>query len=258
MTELNAFEERLLGDLLTAHREATARVRRRGTLRRAAGVIAAAAALLVAPVVLDVVSSGYEPSTGVLTIAEAEGGVVVSVEDASDEEAMNRQLADAGIPATVNTVPVSPYLVGRFVAVEAHGPRGEQVAMQAGRADEVFVPDGVEPGLVLHVGREPGPGEPPNAVATPFHPGEIFGCDETMLAADPGEVERRLRAAGVTRVEWAYVDADGETSEFGPDRPERGHLMSTNAVPGHDSAQVTVAARAEDVTGMLPPECPAG
>lgn len=78
-----------------------------------------------------------------------------------------------------------------------------------------------------------------------------------MLGADPATVERRLRDAGVTRLEWAVVGADGETTEFGPVRPDGGHLMATNAVAGVDTAQVTVAARPDQVTRTLPPECPA-
>lgn len=254
--QLNAFEQRLLDDLLELHPQMTARARRRRTVKRATAIVAAAAAIVAAPVVVDVLDPTYDPSHGVLAIAEAEGGVVVSVEDVMAGEAqMNRQLAEAGIPATVKTFPVSPYLVGRFISVEAHGPRGQEVAMQAGRATEVFVPNGVERGLILHVGRPPEPGEDVTAAVTPFHPREIFSCDADLLGADPATIEKALRARGVTDLEWALIH-DGVSTEYGPERPDVGHFQGTHAVPGDTHAQVVINTDPKAVMQTLPPECP--
>lgn len=253
--ELNAFEERLLEDLLTAHPHVARAARRRRTARRGAAVVAAAAAILAVPVAIDVVVGGYEPSTGVLAIAEAEGGVVVSVDDVTaNEEQMNRQLAESGVPATVKTMPVSPFLVGRFIGVEAHGPRGQRVAMQAGQATEVFIPRGVEAGLILHVGRTPEPGEPPSASVSVFHPGEMFGCEADLIAANPDTVEEALRARGVTRVEWDLIDGDTST-DYRPERPDRGYFRSANVLPGDATAYVVIATDPDNVPHRLPPEC---
>lgn len=255
MTELNTFERNLLDDLLEAHPVAQRRARRRSVARRGAVVVTAAAAIVAAPTVVDILDPTFDPSTGVLAIAEAEGGVTVSVVDVqADEAEMNRQLSDAGIPATVRTVPASPFLVGKFVGVEAHGPRGQRVAMQAGQAEEVFVPNGVEPGLVLHVGRTPDAGEDMSATVSAFHPGEIFDCDETLLGAGPVEVEAALTEGGVTDIRWTVVSNDTETG-YSPARPEQGALMSANAWPGNPVAHVAMTLDDDRVADRLPPEC---
>lgn len=253
--DLNVFEERLLDDLLAVHPHVTGRARRRRAIVRGTAIAAAAAAILAVPVAIDVVFGGYEPSTGVLAIAEAEGGVVVSVEDVTaDEEAMNRQLAASGVPAKVRTMPVSPFLVGRFIGVEAHGPVGQRVAMQAGRAEEVFVPRGVESGLVLLVGRPIGPDEDATASVSVFHPREFFACEAELLAADPATVEEALRARGVTDIEWDLVDGDTST-DYRPERPDRGYFRGANVYPGDTAARVVIATDLDTVPQSLPPEC---
>lgn len=244
MTRLNAFERDLLDDLLELHPTVSRRARQVHIGRRVAVVVATAAVLVSAPVVIDILDPTIDPSMGVLAIAEAEGGVTITVLDAAaDPGEMTRQLREAGIRGEVRAFPTSPSGVGRWLAAQAGGPKGERVAMQAGgQPAELFVPTGVEPGLILWVGREAVDGEDYRGGSS----GNLFARHEPLhcqglYGADPATVERALAQRGISVIRWGERRAPG-SSDQSPEpagRPDHGHVVDGNLISDR-TAQVIV------------------
>lgn len=257
MTQLDRFERDLLDDLLELHPTVSRRARRVHAGRRVAVVAAVAVVLVAAPVLIDIIDPTLDPSTGVLSIAEAEGGVTITVLDAAaDPQEMTRQLETSGIPGEVRAFPTSPYNVGRWLGVQAGGPRGQRVAMQAGgQPSDLFVPHGVEPGLVLFVGRQAADGEDyrGGGAGNLFSPREPLHC-RGLYGADPATVEAALEEDGIAVVLWGErrPPASNDQSPEPDGRPDHGWVVDGNLM-SNSTAQVIVTFSPELVEERLVP-----
>jgi hypothetical protein len=184
----------------------TRRHRRLGIGISAVAVAGATAAICFAGFVAT--SPGLGPVAFAVT-AGSPGHVNIRViSTAATATQMTQQLQRRGLHVTVTTLPASPQLVGRWLAVGGSSalPQGieGQVARQAlGKVVELSIPRSFPGDMTLTVGRAPGAGEQPQVFGTPnaLAPGGKLAC-KGLRGASPGRASRELSADGY-RIRWA-------------------------------------------------------
>jgi hypothetical protein len=248
-----------LGDELYAaavRRTSPRAVARRQRRRVLAPLGTAAAAVAVVAGTLIVVA-GPDTAQAAVQVEVADGRVVITLVDLEQRpEAIEAELAEAGLDVSIVAVPVGPSTVGRFVGdvatelpPELHVTRGGRTAFSG-----FSLPLGWPGSLELHVGRAARDGEAYAAVSDAFAPGEPLACSEAL--GGPAQLalalaqERGLTASFLALLPgdagWQRVDAqDVAAGPFGA-----WVVMAANATSADD-----VVVRIQDagaMTGQAP------
>jgi len=123
----------------------------------------------------------------------------------ADPDAVQRELAEAGIASEVDAIPASPSRVGTWVSVESGG----NVDMAGDGILILRRPVGT---LRLAYGRPADPGEPYHVTTSAFAPGEVLHCVE-LLGMPADEAARVLAEKGL-EVSWRQ-ELVGDSSSLG-------------------------------------------
>lgn len=243
---LRPFEAELLPMLAHAARESVTihkPARARGVeLRWQRGVVVAAVGVTLA---LAVPLLTTDPLRGALAVQQRGDTIFVSVKDAdANPEAMTNDLRSAGLPATVESVPVSPSLEGTWLDVvndnisEGHNdPRISDVMQQISSRPEVLeLPADFSTPFTLRVGRPARAGET-WMVATNRDVSSAFGC-LGLQGLTAVEAAEKLDA-GDYDVRWYRHVSQTQTEELG-DAPAGGVVIDA-AYAGPSMVTVYVA-----------------
>lgn len=174
----------------------------------AAATVAAATAAVLGGLTLGAGPGGLGPSAFAVT-PEPKGVVavhVVSTQASADQ--MTRQLQAKGLNVQVATVPVSPALVGTWVAVGADGDYSQArmddlIRQTEGYATTLEIPANMPGEIQLTVGRAPNRGEAiaVGGLRNALAPGGPLAC-QALSGANPSVAARQLRSLGYTIDFW--------------------------------------------------------
>lgn len=189
------FADTLRGELVDAarrNRTPVATTRRR---RWAASAVAVALAATIAVLVVAAVAPAPTADAAV-RIETVRGRVVVTLTDLeAGAAAVEHRLRRAGLAVDVESVPVGPSKVGRFLGERGSVP--PELAIVRPGDDATFVgfsvPVGWRGHVVLDIGRRARPGEPYGAFSDAYARGEPLACSGAYgrRATDVTDVARR-------------------------------------------------------------------
>jgi hypothetical protein len=196
---------------------------RRRTARRALVLAAALTAVLVGGTLVPLSGGeggGLRPALAIE--GEAETVRIRLLGASAHPDAVQKELAEAGIASEVEAIPASPSLVGTWVSVESSG--NVEVA-----DDGILVLRRPVGTLRLTYGRPADPGEPYHVTTSAFAPGEALHCVE-LLGMPADEVARVLAERGL-KVSWRQhlaADSSGVGETLVADEPPPGVVVDVS------------------------------